>query len=60
MLGAFRTLEAEEPSLNVVWDEKLQEISIRVMGLIQLEVLEQLVRERFGFAILFWTTANFV
>lgn len=53
VLGAFRTLEAEEPSLNVVWDEKLQEISIRVMGLIQLEVLEQLVRERFGFAISF-------
>ncbi|RPD97398.1 translation factor GTPase family protein [Paenibacillus polymyxa] len=53
VLGAFRTLEAEEPSLNVVWDEKLQEISIRVMGLIQLEVLVQLVRERFGFAISF-------
>ncbi len=53
VLGAFRTLEAEEPSLNVVWDEKLQEISIRVMGLIQLEVLEQLVRERFGLAISF-------
>ncbi len=49
VLGAFRTLEAEEPSLNVVWDERLQEISIRVMGLIQLEVLEQIVRERFGF-----------
>ncbi|MCG7381653.1 TetM/TetW/TetO/TetS family tetracycline resistance ribosomal protection protein [Paenibacillus sp. ACRRY] len=53
VLGAFRTLEAEEPSLNVVWDEKLQEISIRVMGLIQLEVLEQLVRERFDFTIAF-------
>lgn len=53
VLAAFRTLEAEEPSLNVVWDEKFQEISIRVMGLIQLEVLEQIVRERFGFAISF-------
>ncbi|GIP43635.1 tetracycline resistance protein [Paenibacillus sp. J45TS6] len=53
VLAVFRTLEAEEPSLNVVWDEKFQEISIRVMGLIQLEVLEQIVRERFGFAISF-------
>ncbi|WP_454191032.1 GTP-binding protein [Paenibacillus sp. Marseille-Q7038] len=53
VLGAFRMLEAEEPSLNVVWDEKFQEISIRVMGLIQLEVLEQVVRDRFGFAISF-------
>lgn len=53
VLGAFRMLEAEDPSLNVVWDEKFQEISIRVMGLIQLEVLEQIVRDRFGFAISF-------
>ncbi|MCA0756318.1 TetM/TetW/TetO/TetS family tetracycline resistance ribosomal protection protein [Paenibacillus sp. N4] len=53
VLGTFRILNAEDPSLNVVWDESLQEIHIRVMGLIQLEVLEQLVKERFGFAISF-------
>lgn len=53
VLGVFRLLNAEDPSLNVVWNESLQEIHIRVMGLIQLEVLEQLVKERFGFAITF-------
>ncbi|MHA7965049.1 GTP-binding protein [Paenibacillus sp. CAU 1782] len=53
VLGAFRILNAEDPSLNVVWDEALQEIHIRVMGLIQLEVLEQLVKERFGFSVAF-------
>lgn len=53
VLGAFRILNAEDPSLNVVWEESLQEIHIRVMGLIQLEVLEQLVKERFGFSISF-------
>ncbi|MBB6731510.1 elongation factor G [Cohnella zeiphila] len=53
VLGAFRMLNAEDPSLNVVWEESLQEIHIRVMGLIQLEVLEQLVKDRFGFAISF-------
>lgn len=53
VLGAFRVLNAEDPSLNVVWEESLQEIHIRVMGLIQLEVLEQLVKERFGFAVSF-------
>ncbi|MNC30408.1 Elongation factor G 1 [compost metagenome] len=37
----------------MVWEENLQEIHIRVMGVIQLEVLEQLVKERFGFAISF-------
>jgi small GTP-binding protein len=53
VLGVFRLLNAEDPSLNVMWDERLQEIHIRVMGLIQLEVLEQLVRDRFGFAVSF-------
>ncbi|MGG1663387.1 GTP-binding protein [Brevibacillus sp. NRS-1366] len=53
VLGAFRILNAEDPSLNVVWEENLQEIHIRVMGLIQLEVLEQLVKERFGFVVSF-------
>lgn len=53
VLSTFRILNAEDPSLNVVWDESLQEIHIRVMGLIQLEVLEQVVKERFGFAVTF-------
>ncbi|UIO40006.1 TetM/TetW/TetO/TetS family tetracycline resistance ribosomal protection protein [Brevibacillus brevis] len=53
VLGAFRILNAEDPSLNVVWEESLQEIHIRVMGLIQLEVLEQVVKERFGFDVSF-------
>ncbi|MDF2921186.1 MAG: hypothetical protein K0R57_100 [Paenibacillaceae bacterium] len=53
VLGAFRTLESEEPSLDVVWEESMQEIHIRVMGVIQLEVLEQLVKERFGYVVSF-------
>jgi small GTP-binding protein len=53
VLGVFRILNAEDPSLNVVWNESLQEIHIRVMGLIQLEVQEQLVKERFAFTISF-------
>lgn len=53
VLSTFHILNAEDPSLNVFWNESLQEIHIRVMGLIQLEVLEQLVKERFGFVISF-------
>jgi len=53
VLQAFRMLEAEEPSLNVVWEESLQEIHIHVMGVIQLEVLEQLARDRFRLNISF-------
>ncbi|GGA24509.1 elongation factor G [Paenibacillus physcomitrellae] len=51
VLRAFRLLEAEDPTLKVLWEEQLQEIHIHVMGVIQLEVLEQLVKERFGLAV---------
>ncbi len=53
VLQAFRLLEGEDPSLDVTWEESLQEIDIHVMGTVQLEVLEQLVRERFGFEVAF-------
>ncbi|MGG1550211.1 GTP-binding protein [Paenibacillus ferrarius] len=53
VLKAFRILNAEDPSLNVIWEESLQQIHINVMGLIQLEVLEQLVKERFHLDISF-------
>jgi len=52
-LRYFRTLDAEDPSLNVLWEENLQEIHLHVMGTIQLEVLEQLVMERFGLKVSF-------
>ncbi|MFC3798998.1 GTP-binding protein [Cohnella sp. GCM10012308] len=53
VLRAFQMLNAEDPSLNVVWEESLQEIHLHVMGLIQLEVLEQVAKERFGMDISF-------
>lgn len=52
-LSYFRILEAEDPSLNVTWEERLQEIHLHVMGTIQLEVLEQMVLERFSLNIHF-------
>lgn len=53
ILSCFRTLEAEDPSLQVIWDEHFQDIHIHVMGKIQLEVLEEVVQERFGFTVSF-------
>ncbi|ULL19839.1 GTP-binding protein [Paenibacillus sp. H1-7] len=53
VLKAFQILDAEDPSLNVVWEESLQEIHIHVMGVIQLEVLEQIVRDRFRLDVSF-------
>ncbi|CAM4491514.1 TetM/TetW/TetO/TetS family tetracycline resistance ribosomal protection protein [Paenibacillus typhae] len=53
VLQAFQQLGAEDPSLNVSWDEILQELQIQVMGQIQLEVLEQVLRERFRIQVTF-------
>ncbi|AOZ91185.1 GTP-binding protein [Paenibacillus crassostreae] len=52
-LTYFKMLNAEDPSLNVIWEESLQEIQLHVMGKIQLEVLEQIVKERFSLNVKF-------
>jgi len=52
-LKYFRILESEDPSLNVTWEERLQEIHLYVMGKIQLEVLQQIVQERFSLQVTF-------
>lgn len=53
MLRYFRLLEAEDPSLQVVWQESLQEIHLHIMGVIQLEVLEEVLRARFHLTVQF-------
>lgn len=53
VLRLFKMLESEDPSLFVTWDEKFQAIHIHVMGPIQLEVLKEIVKERFLLDIAF-------
>ncbi|WP_203248328.1 GTP-binding protein [Sporosarcina beigongshangi] len=53
VLRCFNILDAEDPSLHVFWDEYFQEIHVHVMGIIQLEVLKEIVKERFQFTISF-------
>ena len=48
VLPKLRQLEEEDPMLRVVWDEKLGEIHVRLMGQVQLEVLRRLLHDRFG------------
>jgi small GTP-binding protein len=43
------TLEEEEPSLSLSYNEKAKEIRVRLMGDIQVEVLSRMIAERFGF-----------
>ena len=52
-LRFFKILDAEDPSLHVLWEENLQQIHIHVMGTIQLEVLEQVVLDRFQLKVSF-------
>ncbi len=52
-LKSLRRLEQEEPELSVVWDERLREIRVRVMGKVQLEVLARLAKDRFGMELAF-------
>lgn len=53
MLAHFRELEDEEPLLSVSWSEQAQELRVQVMGEIQLEVLTEVVRKRWGVEIHF-------
>ena len=46
-------LEEEEPQLHMVWDERTQEISAKVMGEVQIEVLKNLIYERFQMEVEF-------
>ena len=59
MLEKLRQLEEEEPELHIVWDEELGEIQIQLMGQVQIEVLRELIRERFGAEVSF-DTGNIV
>lgn len=47
-LGQLRTLEEEQPELHVTWQEENREICVQVMGQVQMEILKNTLRERFG------------
>ncbi len=53
ILPKLRQLEEEEPELHIVWDEHLQEIQAQIMGEVQIEILQSLIRERFGVEVSF-------
>ncbi len=52
-LMKLRLLEEEEPLLHIVWNEAVEEIHAQVMGVVQIDVLKTLMKERFGIAIEF-------
>ena len=52
-LTKLRQLEEEDPQLHIVWNEQLRQIHAQLMGEVQLEILQRLIRERFGMEVAF-------
>ena len=48
MMAKLRELEAEEPLLHLVWNERYGEIHAQMMGQVQCEVVTSLIKERYG------------
>jgi len=53
MIPKLRQIEEEEPELHIVWDEQLQEIQVQVMGEVQIEILQSIIKRRFGVEVAF-------
>ena len=53
LLKALQTLEDEDPQLHVNWRDDLGEVHVQLMGEVQLEVLQNILQERFGLDVTF-------
>ncbi len=53
MLPKLRVIEEEEPQLHIEWNEMLNEIQVQVMGPVLIEVLQSIIKERFGIDVTF-------
>lgn len=53
VLIKLRELEEEEPELHVVWKEELQELHVRLMGEVQLDIIRNLMEKRYGIPVTF-------
>lgn len=53
MLPKLRELEEEVPELNIEYNEELSEIKVKVMGDVQIEILQSLIKSRFNIDVEF-------
>ncbi len=53
MLPRLKQLEEEDPQLHILWDEHSKEIKVQIMGQVQIEILKNLIEERFGVLVEF-------
>ncbi|NEG88631.1 elongation factor G [Bifidobacterium aerophilum] len=52
-LLALQQLDDEDPLLHVVWVPRLQEIHVQLMGAVQLEIVRQIMHDRFALDVEF-------
>ena len=52
-LRQLRELEQEDPMLHVVWDSRLGQVHLQLMGEVQLEILQSLLERRFHLKVSF-------
>ena len=48
MYRKLRQLEEEEPELHMVWEKSSGTIHVQMMGEVQIEILKNMIQERFG------------
>jgi ribosomal protection tetracycline resistance protein len=53
LVTALKELSAEDPELDMTWNNDLGEINIRIMGVIQLEILKAVIEEKYNINIEF-------
>ncbi len=51
-LPKLRQLEEEDPQLHILWEPRLQQIYVQIMGKVQLEILRSLIAQRFGLEVI--------
>jgi len=49
----LKQLGEEDPQLQITWNAQLREIQLKLMGQVQLEVLQEMIRRRFGMDVNF-------
>ena len=53
LLPQLRQLEEEDPQLHLQWDAAAGEVRVQLMGDVQREVLQSVIRDRFGLEVSF-------
>lgn len=53
LLEALRVLDEEDPFLDFRYDPERKELHVRIVGLMQTQILESLLRSRFGLTVSF-------